>query len=119
MDDLDLVAVGLGEPHPLAAAGLVDRLDAGRAGHPGDARKIVLARRVIGKADEFRLALLGHVDVVGAIGAAHVERRGGALRAHHAEAREKLLHEIEVGGLEPTVGHVGNFDASHRGCPDY
>src|SRR5262249_28857305 len=69
VDDLDLVAVGLGEPHPLAAAGLVDRLDAGRAGRPRDTLEVVLARRVIGKADEFRLALFGDVDVVRAIGA--------------------------------------------------
>ena len=43
---------------------------------------------------------------------------GGALCARHAEPREKLLHEIEVRRLEPAVGHVGDFDASHVRDPD-
>src|SRR5262249_8767448 len=103
----------------LAAAGLVDRLDAGRAGRPRDTLEVVLARRVIGKADEFRLALLGDVDVVRAIGAAHIERRAGALCARHAEAREKLLHDIEVGGLDRAVGLVGALNESHARYPNY
>src|SRR6185312_17543041 len=40
-DDFDLIAVRLGEPHALAAAGFVDGLDAGGAGRLGDALEIV------------------------------------------------------------------------------
>lgn len=50
---LDLIAIRLGEPHPLAAAGLVDRLDAAGAGCLGEAGKIVFARRVIGETQNF------------------------------------------------------------------
>ena len=80
---------------------------AGRAGRLGQALEVVLARRVIGEADEFRLALLGDVDVVGRIGAAHVERGGGALGAHHAEVREEFLRDVEIGRPQPAVGDVG------------
>ena len=118
MHDFDLVAIGVGQPHPFAAAGLVERLDARRAGRPCDAFEIVLARRVIGEADEFRRALLGDMDVVGGIGAAHIQRRVGALGAHHAEAREEFLHDVEVGSAQPTVGHVRYFDPGHAGHLD-
>jgi hypothetical protein len=113
--DLDLVAVGLGEPHTLAATGLIDRFHRRRARRLGEAIEVVLARRVIGKAHELRVALLGDVDVVGRVGAAHVERGRRALRARHAEAREELLHHVEIGRLEAAIGHVGDFDVGH-GC---
>src|SRR4029077_7576361 len=114
-----LVAVGFGEPHPFAAAGLVERLDRRRAGRPRDAFEIILARRVIGEADEFRRALLGDMDVVDGIAAAHIERRLGALGAYQPEAREEFLHEVEIGCAEPTVGHVRYFDARHISHPKF
>src|SRR5215213_8653129 len=75
--------------------------------------QIVLARGVIGKADEFRIALLSDMNVVKGIGAAHVERARRALSAHHAEAREEFLHAIEVGRQQPPIGNVGRFDVGH------
>ena len=115
--DLDLVAVRLGEPHPLAAAGLVDRLHLRRAGRLGQALEVILALRVIGQPDEFRLALLGDVDVVGRIGAAHVERGGGAVGAYHAEAREKFLGNVEIGRPQAAIGDVADFDVRHDRYP--
>ena len=79
--DLDLVAVRLGQPHPLAAARLVDRLDRRGARRLRQPVQVVLARRVVGEADEFRIALLGDVDVVQRIAAAHVERRWRCARS--------------------------------------
>ena len=113
MHHLDLVAVRLFQPHPLAAAGLVDILHRRGAGRLGEAREVVLARGVVGKPDDLRLALLGDVDVMGRIGAAHIERGRRALRAHQAEAREELLHHIEVGCAKPPIGNVGRFDPRH------
>ena len=77
------------------------------------ALEIVLALRVIGEADEFRIALLGDVDVVEGIGAAHVERGRRARGAHHAEAGEELLLQVEVGRPQPPVGHVLRLDQCH------
>ena len=110
---LDLVAVRLFQPHPLAAAGLVDIFHRRGAGRLGETREVVLARGVVGKPDDLRLALLGDVDVMGRIGAAHIERGRRALRAHQAEAREELLHHIEVGCAKPPIGNVGRFDPRH------
>src|SRR5215204_2537270 len=75
--------------------------------------QVVLARRVIGKADEFRLAFLGDLDVVERIGAAHVECGRRAVGAHHAEAGEEFLHEIEIRRPQPPIGNVGRFDPGH------
>ena len=79
---------------------------AGGAGRLGEPLQVVLAVRVIGKPDEFRLALLGDVDVVGGIGAAHVERVGGAFGTDHAEAREEFLGDVEIGRSQAPVGDV-------------
>ena len=49
-DHFDLIAVRLGEPHALAAAGLVDGLDAGGAGRLGEPLQVVFALDVIGEA---------------------------------------------------------------------
>jgi len=95
--DLDLIAVRLAQPHPPAAAGLVDRLHRRGAGRFRDAPQIILVRRVVREADEPGIALLGHVQVMHGVGAAHVQRRGCARRANHAEVREELLRRIEVG----------------------
>src|SRR5829696_3760569 len=75
--------------------------------------QVVLARGVIGKANEFRIALLSDMDVVKGIGAAHVERARRALGAHHAEAREKLFHAVEIRRPQPPIGNVGRFDPRH------
>ena len=40
------------------------------------------------------------MDVVGGIGAAHVERGGGALRAQHPEPGEEFLHDVEIRGAQ-------------------
>ena len=114
---LDLIAVRLGQPHALAAAGLVDVLDSGCSGRFGDALEVILARGVIGKAHEFRLAFLGDMDVVVRIGAAHVERGRCALGAYHPEPRKKLFHDVEIGGAQPPVGHIRYFDECHRHFP--
>jgi len=87
VDDLDLVAVGVLQAHALAAARLVDVLDLRRALHARHAVQVFHARGVDGDADVARLAQLGHVDVVRAVGAAHVERVLRALGAHQAEVR--------------------------------
>src|ERR1700737_663690 len=116
MDDLDLIAVGLGQAHALAAAWFVDRLDRGRPRRLGKALEIVLARRVIGKAHEFRLTLLRDMKVMAWIGAAHIERARRAIGPCHAEPREKLLHDVEIGGAQPPEGHVGYFDEGHDYC---
>ena len=115
--DLDLVAVRLGQPHPLAAAGLVDVFDARGAGRLGERLQVVLVVDVIGEADEFRIALLGDVEMVGRIGAAHVERVGGALRPVHAETGEEFLRHVEIGRPEPPVGDIGHFSPSHMCSP--
>src|SRR5690349_169281 len=57
------------------------------------------------------------MNVVEGIGAAHVERRRRALRSYHAEAREELLHQIEVRRPQPSIGNVGCFDPSHMRPP--
>src|SRR5215217_6034154 len=75
--------------------------------------QVVLTRGVIGKADEFRIALLGDMDVVEGIGAAHVERARRAVGTCHAKARQKFLHAIEIGRPQPPIGNVGDFDVRH------
>ena len=116
-DHLDLVAVRLGQPHALAAAGLVDVLDARGAGRLGELLQLVLVVDVIGDADEFRVALLGDVEVVRRIGAAHIERVGGALRPVHAETGEEFLRHVEIGRPEPSVSDIGYFRPSHMCSP--
>ena len=94
---LDLVAVRLGQPHALAAAGLVEMSRCRVAPAAArDALEVVLALGVIGETDNFGIALLGDVEVVRRIGAAHVERGRRAFGAHHAEAGQEFLHAVEI-----------------------
>jgi len=67
--DLDLIAVGLAQPHAAPAAGLVDRLHLRGAGRLRHAPQIVLARGFVGEADERGIAFLGDVQVMGGVGA--------------------------------------------------
>src|SRR5215472_8656171 len=55
MDDLDLIPVGIGQPDPLAAAGLVDVLDWRGTLDPGNALEVLHARGMHGDADIARL----------------------------------------------------------------
>ena len=82
--------------------------------------EVVLARRVIGKTYEFRVAFLRDVNVMGGIGSAHIERRGCALGALHPEPGEKLLHDVEIGRAQAAVCHIGDLDQGHdRFSPIY
>ena len=85
-DHLDAHAVMLGEPNTLAAAGLVQGLD---RRSPGSLARqlveIVLGLRPERDALHLRIALLGDVNVVHGIGAAHVEGVGRALRPQQPE----------------------------------
>ena len=95
--DFDLIAVGLAQPHAPAAAGFVDGLDRRGARRFRDTPEIILVPGVVREADELGIALLGDVQVMHGIGAAHVERRRRARRADHAEVREEFLGGIEIG----------------------
>jgi len=117
MHHLDHVAVGLAQPHPFAAAGLVERLDRRSAWCRGEAAQIVLALGGKGEADEARLTLLGDMEVMGGIGAAHIERAGRALGAPHAEIGEELLHDIEIRRPEPAIDDVADLDSRHVVLP--
>ena len=89
--DLDRVAVRFGQADALAAAGFVDVLDPRRAGELRDRLEVVLAADRPGEADESGIALLGDVDVVRRIGAAHIQRRRCSRRAHHAERGQEFF----------------------------
>src|SRR2546426_7051850 len=95
-----LVAVRVVDAHALAAARLVEVLDAGGAGRLSELFEVALAVDVEGEPDEFRRPEVGDVQVVGGIGAAHVERVRGPLGADHAEVDEELLGFIEAGRLD-------------------
>ena len=112
-DHLDLVAVRLGQAHALAAAGLVQVLDAGGAGHLGEGLEVVLARGVIGDADELRIALLGDVDVMHRIGGAIVDRLVGLGALHQPEVVEELRLQVEIGRAQTRIGDIGDLDDSH------
>ena len=113
VDHLDLVAVRLGQPHALTAAGLIEMLDPGRARCLGQTLEIVLALGVIGKAHELRIALFGDVDMVRRVGAAHVERGRRARGAHQSEPRQKFFRFVEVGRAQAPVRHVRHLDVGH------
>ena len=97
----------------VAAAGLIDVLNGRGAGRARNALEIVLGRGVVGETDEFRRAFLGDMDVLGGIGAAHIEGCVGALGTQHSKPPEELLHHIEVGSPKPPVRDVGCLDPSH------
>ena len=82
--------------------------------------EVVLARRVIGKTYEFRVAFLRDVNVMGGIRPAHIKRTWRAIGALHSEADEKLFHEIEIGRAQAAVCHVCDLDQGHdRFSPIY
>src|SRR3984893_9755426 len=64
VDDFDLVAVGIGQAHPLAAAGLVNVLDRRSSPDPRNPLEVVVARGVNGDPDITRRAGRGDMDVV-------------------------------------------------------
>jgi hypothetical protein len=109
MHDLDRVAIRLGQADPLAAAGLVERLDARCAGQFRRRLQFLLAGNRPGEAKTLRVTLLGDMDVVHRIGAAHIQRRRRARRAHHAERGEEFLLGIEVRRPQPAIGKVGHL----------
>ena len=109
----DLIAVRLGQPHALAAAGLVDIFHARGARRLGEPLQIVLAVDVIGEPDEFRVALFGDVDVVGGIRAAHIERFVGPVRPAHAEPRQELFRDIEIGRAHAPISDIPRLDPGH------
>ena len=111
--DLDLVAVGLREPHALAAARLVDRLDVRRARQLGDALEVVLVCGVVGEADEAGAALLGDMQMVVVVGAAHVECGRRALGADQPEMGEEFLHFVKVGRFHAGIGEFRSLDDGH------
>ena len=117
VDDLDLVAVGIGQAHALAAAGLVDVFDRRGAVDPRDLLEILHARGVNGDPDIARLAQFGDVDVVRRIGAAHVERVLGPVGADHAEIGQELLLLVEIGRAQPPISEIEGFDHRHENLP--
>src|SRR5439155_12256450 len=86
-------------------------------GRLGELFQVVFVIDEKGEADEFRRPEVGDVQVVGGIGATHVERVRGPLRADHAEVDEELLGFIEAGRLQPPIGKVGDFYEGHRRSP--
>src|SRR2546425_10797336 len=112
-DHFHLVAVRVGDSHALAAAGLVEVLDAGGPGRLGELFQVVFVIDEKGEADEFRRHEVGDVQVEGGIGAAHVERVQGTPDADQVEVDEELLGFIEAGRLQPPIGKVGDFHEGH------
>jgi hypothetical protein len=106
---VDPAAVRIGQPHHLAAAGLVERRHRA-AGRRGERAQVGRARGVEREAEKCRLAHVGDVHVVLRVGAAHVERVRGACRAVHAEVGEERLHPVQVRGPEAREGDVGHAD---------
>src|SRR5262245_37090327 len=112
--DLDLVAVRLLEPHPLAPTRLVDVLDARRARRLCDLLEIVEALRVEREPDEPWIAILRDVEMVRGIGAAHVEGVVRPIRAHHSEIGQELFGGVEVGRAKSSPREIRSLDECHR-----
>ena len=110
---LDLVAVGLAQPHPLAAAGLVDAFDRRGAGHARNLVEVFLARRVISQADEAGRPELGHMEMMLGIGAAHEELVLGATGANHAEIEQEFFLLVEIGRAQTPPRDVLDLDDRH------
>src|ERR1700720_1879231 len=117
IDDLDLVSVGIGQAHPLAAAGLVDLFDRRGAGNPRDLLEILHARSVDGDPDIARLTQFGDMDVMRGISAAHVEGVPRPVGADHAEIGQELFLLVEVGRAQPPISEVEGFDRGHDYLP--
>ena len=114
---LDLIAVGLAQPDPLAAAGFIDVFDSRGAGCFGQALEIIFALNVICETDELRIVFLGDMDVVAGISAAHVKRVGGPIAAPQAKTGEKFLHDVEIGRLEAPVCDIHRLHPGHIVLP--
>src|ERR671931_9036 len=112
-DDVNVVAEQVGEAHALAAAGLIDVLDASRARRLGDLLEVVLALDMEAQAEELRWSQVRDVDVRRRISPAHIQAIVGALGARHAEARQKLLGLVQARRLQPAEREVGHFDDGH------
>ena len=52
------------------------------------------------------------------IGAAHIERVGGAVGPVHAEPRQKFFHDIEIGRTQASIRDIGDFGPSHVVPPE-
>ena len=122
MDDFDLVAVGIGQAHAFAAAGLVDVLDRRGAVDARDLLEVLNARGMNGETDIAGLAQFGHMDVMRCIGAAHVEGILRPISTDHAEIGQELLLLVEIGRAQPPISEVEGFDRRHdylpkRTCP--
>jgi len=117
VDNLDLVAVGVGQAHPLAATGLVDILDPRGPLDPRHPLEILVARGVHGNTDIARLAQFGDVDVVRRIAPAHVEGVFGPIRPNHAEIGQEFLLLVEIGRTNPAISEIEGFDHRHEQPP--
>ena len=53
------------------------------------------------------------MQVMVAVGAAHVERIGCALGAHQSEMGEEFLHFVEVRRFHARKGEIGDLDCGH------
>ena len=114
VDDLDLVAVRLLEPDPPAAAGLVEALHGGGPRRRRDPPEVVLAGSAVRERQEPGLPLLRHVEMMGGVRAAHVERARRPRRPDQAEVSEELLHDVQVGRPEPDIREILYLDQWHR-----
>ena len=110
---LHLVAVRVGYAHALAAARLVDVLYARRSGRLGELLELVFVFDIPRQPDELGRAEVGDMDMMVGVGAAHVERVLGTVRAQHAKSGEKLLGLIEAGRLQAAKGQIGNLYIRH------
>src|SRR5260370_11509752 len=117
VDDLDLVPVGIGQTHALAAARLVDVLDRRGPLDPRDFFEVFHARGMNGDPDIARLAQFGDMDVRRCVGAAHIEGVLGPIGAGHAELGQKLLLLVEIGRAQAPISEIEGFDRRHDYLP--
>src|SRR5260370_41138611 len=110
IDDLDLVSVGIGQAHALAAARLVDVFDRRGAVDPRDLLDVLQARRMDGDADIAGLAQFGDMDVMRGIGPAHVEGVPRPVGADHAENRQEPLLLVDGGRAQAPISEIEGFD---------
>ena len=115
MHDLDRVAVGFSDADALAAPRFVDIFNAGRTGVFGQGVEVVFAGGGPGEAKESRRAFFGDMDVMGGVGAAHIERGRRAPGAHHAEGTQKFFLLVEIRRAKATIGKLSDLDDGHCG----
>ena len=100
--------------HDESAARFVELLDRG-ARFRGEVVEVG-ACRLEGKAEERRVAEVGHVHVMIGVGAAHVQRGVGAGRGVHPERVEEGLHLVEIRRSEARERDVvGTDDRTRHG----